>query len=205
VPGNPSAPYKNPHLAHCAPPPPHGGFLPVHRKKRGGEGEKEKLGERRAGGRPGRSPKPLRRWTNWSPPGLQARPPNGGRRAGAAAPLYVKKKRRGREGLHCCAAGPRRPPLLEAGGRRVQGSTDEAMESKDRAAQEPKLLKLKVAPRRTSASPIPSWSASVTVLHPPHRALYRCLVVASGALVSTTTPHHRVVDPTFESRLDRAL
>jgi hypothetical protein len=32
-------------------------------------------------------------------------------------------------GLHCYAAGLRRPLLLEAGGRRVQGSADEAMES----------------------------------------------------------------------------
>jgi hypothetical protein len=62
------------------------------------------------------------------------------------------------------------------------------MKSKDRAAQEPKLLKLKAALRRTSTSPIPSWSVAATVVHSPHRALHRCLVVASGALVSTTTP-----------------
>jgi hypothetical protein len=79
------------------------------------------------------------------------------------------------------------------------------MKSKDRAAQEPKLLKLKAAPRRTSASPIPSWSTAATVLHPPRRALHRCLVIASGALVSTTTPHHRAVDPTFEPWLNRAV
>jgi hypothetical protein len=79
------------------------------------------------------------------------------------------------------------------------------MKSKDRAAQEPKLLKLKAALRRTSTSPIPSWSVAATVVHSPHRALHRCLVVASGALVSTTTPHHRAVDPAFEPWPNRAV
>jgi hypothetical protein len=53
VPGNLSATLQIPvpSLISQNPPPPPWGFLPVRRKKRGGEGEKEKLG-----------------WRDWRPP-----------------------------------------------------------------------------------------------------------------------------------------
>jgi hypothetical protein len=61
------------------------GFLPVRRKKRGKEGEKEKLGERRTGGHPWENPKSPRRWTTTPLSGLQARPPEEGVSCVAAA------------------------------------------------------------------------------------------------------------------------
>jgi hypothetical protein len=91
MPSNPSAALQIPvpSLISQNPPPPLWGFLPVHHKKRGGEGEKEKLGERRTGGRPWESPKPSRRWTTRPSSVLQGRPPERGRpcvdREGAGA------------------------------------------------------------------------------------------------------------------------
>jgi hypothetical protein len=49
---------------------------PQEERRRGGEGE---AGGEGTGGRPWESPKPSRRWTTRSPPGLQARPPDGER------------------------------------------------------------------------------------------------------------------------------
>jgi hypothetical protein len=120
-----------------------------------------------------------------SPAGLQARPPDGGtRRAGAAQEdrpwriqeqhafavhrpwRSLKPPRRltptSPPGLHCYAAGPRRPPLPEAGGRRVQGSADEAMKpwtappcfcSRPFLCSSPRLLRRRVQERKVSLNP----------------------------------------------------
>jgi hypothetical protein len=70
--------YRFPASSPKNPPPPMG-IPPCPPQEGEEEGEKEKSEERRTGKPHWGSPTPSRRWTNWSPPVLQARPPDGGR------------------------------------------------------------------------------------------------------------------------------